>query len=655
MRVQGKGGLVAFGLILSVVTTLAIAAAASANHWPDYTGTADSHELVSGNPGLCQQGAGGTSFRIDANDLVAGQQYPSGNPIVEITAVDVEGGTLSWKLVDSVLDQYDMAVVVMKGGPNAEVYHYDSSGSGLDDSDTGITTPINDNGAAPDRPYGISHVDFCLDPKSDTGVDRLVVTKTASTSWEKVYTWSVDKSVDKSHLEMKTGATGSVQWKVDVTQTGSVARNAVVSGTITVQNPNGTDVSGVSVSDALPGAVVDCDSATDGAQSTGLTVPAEDSIECSYSAGVTTADGGTNTATATGTLNDVDVSDSGTADYAFGAPTVEINKTVHAEDGMNAWNGITGTTSFTYGETFDCSDTGRTNVVDLLGDNPDTQTVETDYLLDTASAGVTVHCSSTPPPVNPPSPPSNESMDLQIVKDATQQVQLVNGQADIAYTLVVQNNGPNQAHNVVVSDAAPSGVTFLAVTTQPVGGNCTVTPALLTCNLDANLGPGVVRTVGLSARVTQAGRYTNCATVTGGGGDTNPANNTDCAETVVTAPATQPVTPPFTPPVKPKPKPKPTPNLCRVLTVKTKLVKANGHKHGLVAKVTRSRNPVKGVKVRFTGAGVSKSARTNRKGVARVTIKTTKAGIVHVRITNAKACNTARIGVVGVFQPPVTG
>jgi hypothetical protein len=71
--------------------------------------------------------------------------------------------------------------------------------------------------------------------------------------------------------------------------------------------------------------------------------------------------------------------------------------------------------------------------------------------------------------------------------------------------------------------------------------------------------------------------------------------------------------------------------------------------------VTRSRNPVKGVKVRFTGAGISMAAVTNRDGVARVGMKTTRAGIVRVNITNAKACNTARIGVVGVFQPPVTG
>ena len=250
-------------------------------------------------------------------------------------------------------------------------------------------------------------------------------------------------------------------------------------------------------------------------------------------------------------------------------------------------------------------------------------------------------------------------MDVLIVKDATPQVELANGQADIAYTMLVKNNGPNQAHNVTVADAAPSGVTFLAVTTQPEGGSCTVTAAMLNCSL-GTLGPGVERTIGVSARVTQAGTYDNCATVTGEGGDTNSANNTECARTVVTAPVVQPVTPPFTPPVKPKPtkpkpKPKPVVNMCRVLKVGTKMVKANGNRHAIVAKVTRSRNPVKGVKVRFTGAGVSKSAHTNAKGVARITVKTTKAGIIRVNIVNAKACNTARIGVVGVFQPPVTG
>ncbi len=159
----------------------------------------------------------------------------------------------------------------------------------------------------------------------------------------------------------------------------------------------------------------------------------------------------------------------------------------------------------------------------------------------------------TPPP--PPPPPSDEHMDVQVIKDATAQAQLVNGQADIAYTVRVRNNGPNQAHNVVLKDASPSGVTFLAVTQQPVGGSCTISTALLDCTL-GTLGPGVERVIGFSARVSQTGTYVNSATGTGDGKDTNGANNTDDATTLVTAPVTPPTAKP-TP--KPQPKPKPTP------------------------------------------------------------------------------------------------
>ena len=139
-------------------------------------------------------------------------------------------------------------------------------------------------------------------------------------------------------------------------------------------------------------------------------------------------------------------------------------------------------------------------------------------------------------------------MDVQVVKDATPQVQLVNGQADIAYTVRVRNNGPNQAHDVKLVDAAPSGVTFTGITQQPVNGSCSLSGGvLLQCSL-GTLGPGVERTIGLSARVTQTGTYVNCATGTGSGKDTNGANNMECASTLVTAPVTPPTT-------KPKPKP----------------------------------------------------------------------------------------------------
>jgi uncharacterized repeat protein (TIGR01451 family) len=261
----------------------------------------------------------------------------------------------------------------------------------------------------------------------------------------------------------------------------------------------------------------------------------------------------------------------------------------------------------------------------------------------------------TPSPPLPPSVKSDEFMDVQVVKDATPQVQLVNGQAEIVYTVRVRNNGPNQAHNVVLTDAAPGGVTFLAVTLEPSGGNCTVSAALLSCTL-GTLGPGVERSIGLSARVTQTGTYVNSATGTGSGKDTNGANNTDDASTLVTAPVTPPTTTPTAPkPPVSKPKPKPVVNICRVLKVTPGMVKANGKRYVVLAKVTRSKTPVKGVQVRFTGTGLSKAVMTDKRGVARLSVRPSRAGILLVKITSVKACNSARIGVVGVFEPPVTG
>ena len=217
-------------------------------------------------------------------------------------------------------------------------------------------------------------------------------------------------------------------------------------------------------------------------------------------------------------------------------------------------------------------------------------------------------------------------------------------------------------------------------------GNCVTPPgtphqvtgtATVTCDLGAQLyrPSGTIdgQTANSVSPATIPGATKGVVDVTVTRGDTSFRTsvtvNGDCAPPAVTPPAPQTVLVPITvtkppaakPTAKPAPaskpvaKPKPAPEMCRVLTIATKFVRANGARHALVAKVTRSRNPVKGVKVRFTGVGISLSAMTNGKGVATVGIKTTKAGIIQVQVTNVKACNTARIGVVGVFQPPVTG
>jgi hypothetical protein len=95
--------------------------------------------------------------------------------------------------------------------------------------------------------------------------------------------------------------------------------------------------------------------------------------------------------------------------------------------------------------------------------------------------------------------------------------------------------------------------------------------------------------------------------------------------------------------------------MCRVLKVTPGLVKANGKRYVVLAKVTRSKNPVPGIAVRFSAVGLDKVVRTDKQGVARLAVTPSKAGIMLVKITGAKACNTARIGVVGAFEPPVTG
>ena len=55
--------------------------------------------------------------------------------------------------------------VIVKGGPNANLYTYPAPGVS---SDTGLTAPIN---AKTDRPYGLSHLCFFFDDKKTPDPD----------------------------------------------------------------------------------------------------------------------------------------------------------------------------------------------------------------------------------------------------------------------------------------------------------------------------------------------------------------------------------------------------------------------------------------------------------------------------------------------------
>jgi uncharacterized repeat protein (TIGR01451 family) len=231
-------------------------------------------------------------------------------------------------------------------------------------------------------------------------------------------------------------------------------------------------------------------------------------------------------------------------------------------------------------------------------------------------------------------------IDLVIVKNATTPTPL---NEIVTYTMTITNKGPDTATNVVVADPAPAGILYLSV--NPGAPTCSVTPSMLNCNL-GTMTVGQSRTITLRARATQVGRHTNTATVTGEGGrETNPADNVDNAVTVVPRPAVPPA--------------KPQPSVCLTLTVtSSKMIKADGKADRLNVRVTQGTKRVKGTKVVVRGAGVKKSARSNAKGMASLSINPRRPGVITitaVQSKNKQVCGPKRIGAVGVFLPPLTG
>jgi uncharacterized repeat protein (TIGR01451 family) len=128
-------------------------------------------------------------------------------------------------------------------------------------------------------------------------------------------------------------------------------------------------------------------------------------------------------------------------------------------------------------------------------------------------------------------------VDVQVVKTASANPTVG---SDLTYTLAVANNNAgNPAGGVTVTDALPSGVTF--VSSSAGQGSCTGT-ATVSCAL-GTIGPSQSTTVSIVVKPTAEGPLSNTATVTTSAADTNNANDSSTAATTV-APAPV-ITPPL--------------------------------------------------------------------------------------------------------------
>ncbi len=237
--------------------------------------------------------------------------YPSKSP----GTYPLGTGTVTWTLTNNkVVDwtsTFGVDAVIVKGGPNANVYKYDPPAESFGDS--GLVSPINVGGNLPD----LSHVDFCYDYE-------VKVTKNADPTFTrtKSWGWSIDKVGDKSTIELTAGMTFDMKYWVTVkpTELRFVDSNWAVSGTIIVSNPDPTFPAKITaVSDVVsPAIVAPVICPVDFPNN----LPAGGTLICTYGP-VSLPDGASrvNTATVTTAADSKVGGASGTANVVFTTPT----------------------------------------------------------------------------------------------------------------------------------------------------------------------------------------------------------------------------------------------------------------------------------------------------------------------------------------------
>jgi uncharacterized repeat protein (TIGR01451 family) len=108
-------------------------------------------------------------------------------------------------------------------------------------------------------------------------------------------------------------------------------------------------------------------------------------------------------------------------------------------------------------------------------------------------------------------------LDLRITKKASK----VSSSGRVTYTLVVRNNGPDTAHEAVVVDTASRRMKVLSAKASK--GKCKVVPPIR-CRL-GTIGKGMKVDIKVVAKLTEAGKLTNAASVASADEDAQPKNN----------------------------------------------------------------------------------------------------------------------------------
>lgn len=237
--------------------------------------------------------------------------------------VDVVDPTDSELEQDGIVDPGDY----VNGSDNDEYTCSTDLADYTDNGGTSYTHTVDNTAEVRDSENG----DLLDDDDATTEITcwRPTIVKTADTTYDRDFDWTITKDGDQTELILSVGQTFLVNYDVVITKSAPIDSGHTVSGTIDVTNTHPTDdMHIVSIEDVLDlsGAVTpDC----------GVTfpydLPAGGTLNCTYSTAVADATDQTNTATVI--INhgqDVSVSDDAAAD--FGDPATVTDDCITVSD-----------------------------------------------------------------------------------------------------------------------------------------------------------------------------------------------------------------------------------------------------------------------------------------------------------------------------------
>jgi hypothetical protein len=342
-------------------------------------------------------GAASFAFAFDSGGSPSG---PGANSITW-TGQGATNGVLNTTQCDASNTPYLLWVLTTDGGSaHGAALHLSGTGSGdyAADVSSGNTFKFTTPYFTPDSNLHAT-ADFTVDTVGNgswnlvishgcSGLKPLTATKTANGSYTNEYGWTIDKSVAPDSFSGNAGDPAfTSNYNVDVTQT-ITPKDFAVSGNITVNNPNSIPAS-FTASDVLndgTGASVTCPTST---------IPANDSVMCSYTASPKDASATLNTATVTSTTTGIGSPDPQPTASVNWAVTETGNKTVNVTDSVQGplgqATGDPNPTSFQYAKDFVCpTDASQYENGKYTHEFPNTATI--DETGQSANANVTVTC-----------------------------------------------------------------------------------------------------------------------------------------------------------------------------------------------------------------------------------------------------------------------